>query len=361
MIPLFKVTTTEEEVGIVEDVLRSGFWAMGDQTRRFEEEFAKYLGVKHVVCTNSGTSAIFLALKSLQLPAGSEVITPSLTFVSAVHSILQNGLTPVFADVKEGDLTLDPEDVERKITGRTEVIFPCHLGGIGCDMKRLMKLAEEHGVTAVLEDAAHAAGGTYNGKKLGSFGLAAFSFYPTKPLAMPYGGAVATNDDEGARLVREWRRCGIKSGVRSTSYDVVDEGWNFQLPDVCSAIGLCKLKTLDRLNEERKKVAKIYWKELSCPRMPYSEEATFHVYWVRLPKRDEFIERMAAKGIESGIHYKPIHQFTYYRRLYPDVHLPVTERVGGEIVSIPCYNGLSEEDQHKIIEEVDHAAHSEPL
>ncbi|MFX0163351.1 MAG: DegT/DnrJ/EryC1/StrS family aminotransferase [Candidatus Hodarchaeota archaeon] len=346
VIKLFSPYIEKEEINAVSRVLRSGWWTQGTYVREFEREFAKYVEVKHAVAVNSGTSALFLALKYFH-PRGWEVLTPSLTFVSPVHSILQLGGKPVFVDVNEETLTVDVEDLKQKLTSRCKIVMPMHFGGYPCDMDAITDLAEDHRFV-VLGDCAHACGSTYKDRKLGSLSdVSCFSFHPVKNLSMPNGGAVTTDNAELADFVKLHRNFGrTGSGV---GYDVVAEGYNMYLTDVSAAIGLQQLKKLDKMNERRRKIAKIYHENLKeFERMPFNPECCYHLYWIRVKNRDDFIKYMRDHGVEVGLHYVPVHRFTFYKKY--STSLPTTNMVANEIATLPTHCNLTEKELLTITE-----------
>lgn len=353
-IKLFDPIVGREEEKFVNKVLKSGFWASGAGTgyvSEFENKFCKYIGARGCISVNSGTAALHLALSGMNLH-GKEVILPSLSFVSTAHAVVYNGGKPIFADIDPVTLCIDPIDVEKKISKRTKVIIPVHFAGMPSNLNALMKIAKKFNIK-IVEDAAHACGSKYNGQRIGKHGnLVCFSFHPVKNLAMPSGGLIAINQPNVSKLKKSlssMRWCGI-TNRREVFYDVKKLGWNFYLNEFSASIGLAQLKKLDRLNEKRKRIAKRYHTELRLEqKMDYDENCCYHFYWILIKNRNKFRVNMSKVGIETGIHYTPIHKFSMYSNT---AKLPVTERVGKTIVTLPTHPNLNDHDIDRIIKNV---------
>lgn len=356
MIKLFDPVIGIEEEKAVLKALKSHFWASGAGTGnviKFENEFRKYVGTQKCVAVNNGTSALHLALSLVDVK-NSEVILPSLSFVSTAHAVIYNGGKPVFVDVDPNTLCIDPQMIKKAITKKTKVILPVHFGGMPSNIDEIQHLCNQHNLIQI-EDAAHAAGSYYKNKKIGSHSMAVcFSFHPVKNLAMPTGGAITLNGSEAARneeILKSRRWCGI-SNRRGVKYDVTQLGWNFYMNEFSAAIGLEQLKKLDQLNNKRKKIAKRYSKEIELERkMSYNDECSYHFFWVQVKNRNKFMKKMKDENIETGIHYRPIHEMKLYST---ETHLPNTEEVGRHIVSIPIHPNLTENDVNKIIKKINH-------
>lgn len=352
MIKLFDpVFGMNEERSIIK-VLRSKFWASGSgsgNVKLFEENFRKYVNAGSCIAVNNGTSALHLAL-SLMGIKNKEVIIPSLSFVSTAHAVVYNGGIPVFVDVDKNTLCIDPKKIEEKINDNTKVILPVHFAGFPSELEKIKKMCKKNNLKLV-EDASHAAGTSYKGKKIGAHGDAVcFSFHPVKNLAMPTGGAITLNGlgkkmEEETLKVRRW--CGITNRHDSV-YDISELGWNFYMNEFAAAIGIVQLKKLDILNKKRKKIAFRYFKETKVEqKMPFNNDCTYHFYWICVDNRERFMKKMSDAGIETGIHYKPIHEMTMYKN--SKIKLPITENIGKSIVSIPTHPNLSEKNVTKII------------
>ncbi len=351
-----KIKLFDPIIGISEEkeilrTLRSRFWASGAGNRKvqqFEDKFCKYLGSDNCIAVNSGTHALNLALSLINIK-NKEVILPSLSFVSTGHAILVNGGRPVFVDIDPQTMCIDHDEIEKSITPRTASIIPVHFGGLPCNLKEIQNIAEKHNL-AVIEDAAHAAGATYNKKKVGCHGTAVcFSFHPVKNLAMPTGGLISINDKQYKKfrsllLARRW--CGI-TDRKETNYDVKELGWNYYMNEFSAAIGLEQLKKLDKLNNIRKKIAKRYSQELKIvTKMPYRTNCSYHFYWILVKNRNALRKKLSKYGIETGTHYKPIHTFSFYSSKNK---LKFTENVGKQIVVLPCHPNLKKHEIDKII------------
>ena len=341
-IKLFDPVIDEREIKKVVKTLKSGFWASGaggGQVHEFETKFKKFINSKSCVSVNSGTAALHLAASLCNIK-GKEVILPSLSFVSTAHAIMYNGGTPVFADVDPHTLCINPEEIKKKISKKTKCIIPVHFGGIPADIKRIQKLSSSR--IMVIEDAAHACGSEFNGKKIGGHGdLVCFSFHPVKNLAMPTGGLISINNRNYKKMTEDLkskRWCGI-SNRRYTDYDVNKIGWNFYMNEFSAAIGLVQLKKIQKMNNIRKSIAKIYEKELNVfKKIPFTNTCAYHLYWICVRNRKFFRKKLLEKGIETGTHYKPIHQMSLYKK---SVKLPITEKIGREIVTIPIHPNLT--------------------
>jgi perosamine synthetase len=353
-IKLFDPAIDIKEEKAIQNVLKSKFWASGagvGKVLKFEHKFKEYVGSNSCVAVNSGTAALNLALSMVDIK-NKEVILPSLSFVSSAHAVILNGGIPIFADVDPKTLCIDRKQIENLISSKTKIILPVHFGGMPCDLDNINTICKKNNIDLV-EDAAHAAGSSYKNKKIGKYGkFVCFSFHPVKNLAMPTGGLISINDKNHKKictslLAKRW--CGI-TDRKNSEYDVKDIGWNYYLNEFSAAIGLEQLKKLDRNNMIRKKIAKRYNQEFATEtKMPYSPDCSYHLYWILVKNRPNFRKQMKEFGIETGIHYKPIHKMTFYKY---NGKLPVTEKISSQIVSIPIHPNLSENDIEKIIHSV---------
>ena len=350
-IKLFDPVISKDEEKQIKNVLKSGFWASGSgegNVKKFENKFTKFINSKDCVSVNSGTAALHLALSLLDIK-NKEVIVPSLSFVSTVHAILYNQGIPVFTDIDKNTLNLDPKKIEKNITRKTKVIIPVHFGGYPAEINQIKKIAQNHNLE-VVEDAAHACGAKFNEKRIGSLSsLVCFSFHPVKNLAMPNGGLVSLNSKKSKiwrKKLDSLRWCGIsnRDGVK---YDVKYLGWNYYMNEFSAAIGLQQLKKLDRLNSKRRKIAQRYFNELKITeKMNFNKNAVYHFYWILVDNREKFRNKMKQKGIETGIHYLPIHKFSFYKN---SIKLDNTDYVSKRIVTIPTHPNLSDSDVDYII------------
>ena len=353
-IKLFDPSTNEYEKNAIKRILDSHFWASGGgggEVQKFEEKFSKYTNSKSCVAVNSGTAALNLALSMYNIK-NKEVIIPSLSFVSTANAVIENGGIPKFVDIDEKTLCMDPEKILKVISKKTKVILPVHFGGLTSNLGEISKLCKEHKI-ALVEDAAHAAGSLHLNKKIGSHGeLVCFSFHPVKNLAMPTGGLISINTNDHkkiAKILKEKRWCGI-SNRKGDDYDVKNIGWNYYMNEFSAAIGIEQLKKLDKTNLQRKKNAKKYFEQISLEeKMPFDKECSYHFYWIRVKDREKFREKLLKKGIQTGIHYKPIHKFSLYKS---KIKLPITEKIGREIVTLPTHPNIQKKDLEKIIKMV---------
>ncbi len=351
VIPLSKPDIGLAEERAVLDVLHSGMLAMGARTRELEEAWAAFCGVKHAVFMSNGTVAQEAILRCLDIGRGDEVITVSFSFNATASAILQAGATPVFVDVREDDFTMDPELVEAAITPRTRAIMPVHLYGLMADMDPLVEIAEKHGLV-ILEDAAQAIGAAYHGRRAGQFGPAMFSLYATKNVMSGEGGMATADDDGVADRLRTYRNHGMR--VR---YHHDELGTNFKPNDLAAAIGLAQLAAADERTAQRQANAARLTQGLRgylTPTAPEGREHVWHQYTMRFPgERDAVADRLSERGIGSLIYYPvPIHRQDYLQRLIPgaaDQHLPVTDRLAAEVLSIPVRPNLTEGEIESII------------
>ena len=328
----------------IQRVLDSGRFVGGPEVEGFEEEFARYLGVKHAMGVGNGTDALQLALKAAGVGQGDEVITSPFTFTATAEAIVHVGARPVFVDVDD-TYTLDVSQVADRITPRTKAVIPVHLYGQTADMAPLMDLAQRHNLI-VVEDAAQAQGARYHGSRAGSLGhIACFSFYVTKNLgALGDAGAVVTGDDRLAQAVRQLRDHG-----RSGHYLHEIVGFNSRLDALQAAVLRVKLLHLDDWNAARRRVAHAYGEHLassglSLPHVAAGREPIYHLYVVRTPDREKLRERLEAAGIGTGIHYPiPLHLQPAYRSLgYERGSQPNSELWANQVLSLPMYAEMTE-------------------
>ncbi len=354
----------EEEAAVLA-VLRSRWLSSGARTLEFESAFAERVGARHAIAVSSATAALHLALLAVGVRPGDEVIVPSLTFVATANAVLYCGATPVFADIVGiDDLRVDPRDIERKITSRTRVLVPMHYAGYPCDMDSLQALASARGLRLV-DDAAHAPGASWRGRPVGSIGDAScFSFFANKNLVTGEGGMVTTGDDGVAEMVRLNRSHGMtavsydKHRGHAFSYDVVSTGYNYRTGEIQSALGLVQLSKLEKNNGARGRLTRLYHERLhgrAGLTMPFGETrdgSAFHIMPVVLPEttdRKRVQERLKAAGIQTSIHYPPVHRFSSFRdRFRADV--PVTEAVAPRLLTLPLHPLMTDADVDLVCE-----------
>lgn len=354
MIPISRPDIGPDEEQAVLDVLRSGMLAMGRVTSEFEAAWADYCGVRHAVLMSNGTVALEAILRALDIGPGDEVVTVSFTFNATVSAILQVGATPVFVDIRADDFCMDPEQVEAAITPRTKAILPVHLYGLMADMDPLAAIAARHRLS-LIEDAAQAHGATYHGRRAGQFGPAMFSLYATKNLMTGEGGFATTDDDDVAERLRLYRNHGMR--VR---YHHDELGTNFKPTDLAAAIGLAQLARLDERTEQRRRHAEMLsagLRDYLTPAAPMGREHVWHQYTMRFPgERQQVMDGLTARGIGSLIYYPvPVHRQSYVQAFVPGadrLHLPITDRLADEVLSIPVRPNLARTEVETVIDAI---------
>ena len=355
MIPIARPQMGEEEKQRVWEAMASGLLAQGPRVRELEERFADFIGAGHAVATSSGTTALHLALLGHGIGPGDEVITVPFTFIASANSVLYTGARPVFVDIDERDFSIDPALIEAAVTERTKAIMPVSLYGQPADMEAVSQIAQRHGL-ALVEDAAQAHGAAIGEKKSGTWGIGAFSFYPTKNMTTGEGGMLTTDDAELADRVRLLREHGMKVRYH---HDVV--GYNFRMTDIAAAIGLAQLPKLSGYNDRRRAIAARYDAELRGVITPYVRPGVTHVYHqytLRVNERDAFAERLKERGVGCGIYYPiPVHRQKPFIELgYGQDALPVTDRLTAEVLSIPVHPSLTDDEVATVIEAVNATA-----
>ena len=335
-----------EVLSALEEICESSRFAQGPATSDFEAQFGSYCGVDHCVSVNSGTSALHLALRCLNVGPGDEVVTVAMTFIATAWAISYIGAKPVFVDIHPVRRTMDPDQLEAAITPHTKAIIPVHLYGMPAEMDRIMAIAERHGLP-VIEDAAQAHGAKYRGKRVGQFGrIACFSFYPSKNLgAYGEGGALITNDASIAHRARS-----LRDHAQSQKYFHDEIGYNYRMDSFQAAVLSIKLKYLDEWNAARVDRARCYTDLLkdSSYKLPAhisDSECVWHCYVIETPERDRVRSVLQEAGIQTAVHYPlPVHLQKAYAHLgYHSGDLPVTEALCEQCLSLPIYPELSKE------------------
>jgi perosamine synthetase len=366
---------SDEEIKEVVQVLKSGWITTGPKVREFEDNFARFIGSKHAIAVNSGTASLHLALEAIGLKEDDQVIMPPLTFAATAEVVCYFGAKPVFVDIDERTMNLDPEKVKEYLephsSEKVKAIIPVHYGGLPCKMDRIMKIAQRFALK-IIEDAAHAFPVKYQGQMIGTIGDATcFSFYATKPITTAEGGMLTTNDDTIAERTRMMRLHGMSKDawMRYTAegswyYEILSPGFKYNLTDIAAAIGLVQLKRVYGMMEKRRQIAHLYndaFKDLPEIETPYTtEDHAWHLYVIRLRKerleidRNQFIEQLRMKGIGTSVHFIPLHMHPYYRNTYgyqPEDY-PICHRVYKQIVSLPIYSRMSSDDSLRVIDAV---------
>jgi dTDP-4-amino-4,6-dideoxygalactose transaminase len=362
-LPFTRPSIDEDTIAAVAEVLRSGWLASGPKVLQLEAELSAYLGGRPVRTQTSATAGLEMALLAAGIGAGDEVITPALSFVATANVIVRVGARPVFVDVGLDSRNIDLGQVEAAITARTRAILPVHFAGLPVDMDRLYAIADRHRLR-VIEDAAHAIGSAWRGRRIGSFGdLVCFSFHPNKNMTTIEGGAICGGSADELRTIELHRWHGqVKSGP--DGFDTLLAGGKCNLSDVAAAVGLGQLRRLEEFNSRRRAlVARYYelWGADAPLRLPERGDAghSWHVFTPLLPlgemslTRAEFMEAMKARGIGVGVHYPAIHLFSAYRaRGYRDGQFPNAERIGRETVTLPLFPAMAPGDVDRVVEAV---------
>jgi perosamine synthetase len=356
-IQLFRPCVSDEAVAAVNDVLRSGWIGLGPKTAEFEGRFADYVGSKYAVAVNSATAALHLAMVVAGVGDGDEVLTTPMTFVSTNHAILYQRAAPVFVDVDDRTLNIDLDKAERLVSPRTKAIVAVHYGGNPLPMDRLYEFGARHGL-AVIEDAAHACGASFRGRRIGSFGLTCFSFHAVKNLPLGDGGMITTNDELLYRRLIHLRWVGIdrstyarSAGPYQWEYDVVELGYKYHMNDIAAAIGLAHLSKLEQWNARRHQMVDLYRTHLSqtgpgavrfVEQTPGAVSAS-HLCVIRVPNRNRIVDGLKELGVGVGVHYKPNHHYAMYAGARKG-DLSVVEKAYKEVISLPLHLLLTDED-----------------
>jgi dTDP-4-amino-4,6-dideoxygalactose transaminase len=363
MLPFSRPSIGEDEIREVVEVLKSGWITTGPRTVQFEKDFAAYVGAKHAVALTSGTAALHCAYWALDLQPGDEIICPSLTWPATANMAVALGAKVVFADIDRRTLQIDPADVAKRVTKKTRAIVPVHFAGAPADLDALGEIAGKR--IALIEDAAHAAGTEYKGRKIGSHGNpTVYSFHPIKDMTTGEGGMLTIPDDRAAERIRLFKFHGVSrdawkayGAAASAHYDTVLAGFKYNLTDIASAIGIHQLRRLDGFIERRREIAQRYLKELAdvrgleLPTPPaYPHRHAWHLFTVLVDRRDEFMARLKEENIGSGLHFEAVHRTTLYRADAPK--LPHTETVCDRILSLPLFPDMTNQDTEDVVETV---------
>ncbi len=366
----------EEEIAEVVSSLRSGWLTTGPKTLRFEQEFAKYLGVSRALAVNSATSGLHLALEACEVGVGDQVIVPVNTFVSTAEVVRYVGADPVFVDIDFKTMNLDVPQLEKllseKQNGQIKAVIPVHIGGLACEMGKIHELARKFSLK-VIEDAAHAIPTTFEGSLVGTLksDFTVFSFYVTKTLAIGEGGMVVCRHEDDTRRIELLRLHGIDRDVwkryrtekSAWRYDVVATGYKYNLSDIFSSIGLHQLKKVARFQNQRASIADRYHRAFKNSGLilpenaPEGEQHAWHLYLIRLPEgscRERFLAHLRSRGIGTSVHFIPLHLMTYYKERYgfQDSDFPQALKSFERLVSLPIYTRLTEENVERIIQAV---------
>jgi perosamine synthetase len=378
LLPYGRQSIAEEDIAAVVEVLRSDWLTTGPKVAEFEEAFAQKVGARHAVSFSSGTAALHAAAFAADLNSGDEAITTPLTFAATANCVLYQGATPVFADVEPASLNLDPEQVERRITSRAKAILPVDFAGHPAELDSFLGLADKHGLV-VIEDAAHALGAEYRQHRVGSVShMTVFSFHPVKHLTTGEGGMVTTENAKFTERLRRFRNHGISSDARQRQsqgqwhYEMVLLGYNYRLTDISCALGLQQLPRLDANLARRRAIAKQYndaFRGLIGVRAPAvldEVNPAWHLYPIRVEAgthaagRGEFFRALRAENIGVNVHYIPVHLHPYYRERFGfhGGEFPVAEQAYEQLISLPMFHSMDDQDVNDVIRGVTKVAHA---
>jgi dTDP-4-amino-4,6-dideoxygalactose transaminase len=370
-LPFSRPTISQEAIDEVVACLKSGWITTGPRVKQFEEDLKAYLSAPHALALSSATAGLHLVLAAMKLAPGDEVITTPMTFAATLNTIVLTGGKPVLVDVEPGTYNMDVTRIEKAVTKRTRAIMPVHFAGLPVDLDPLYAIAKKHNLR-VIEDAAHAIGTEYKGKRVGSFGdIQVFSFHPNKNMTTGEGGCVVTRDAKMADDVallrfhgmdREaWNRFGKKG---SQHYEIIAPGYKYNMMDMQAALGLHQLKALDGFIKRRTELALRYqnllagWPQLSLPAAPaYSHLHAWHLYTPLVNPdaagmdRDAFMQGLKDRNIGTGLHYRAVHLYPYYREQFGFKRgdFPIAESISDRIVSLPLFPTMTDADQDRVI------------
>ena len=367
-IPYGRQSINEDDIKAVEEVLKSDFLTTGPKIAEFERKFADYVGAKYAVAVSNGTAALHIACMAAGIGEGDEVITTTITFAASANCALYCGATPVFADIDPVTYNISPESVESCVTERTKAIIPVHYTGQACDMDAIHKIADRYNLI-VIEDAAHAVGAEYKGKKIGSLSdMTEFSFHPVKHITCGEGGIVTTNREDLYEKLKLFRTHGITREEKFLHkvdgpwyYEQIDLGYNYRITDIQAALGISQLGRIDKFLEKRKKIAAKYdeafrdFDGIEIPKQAEYSNSAYHLYVIKVDKsiRKALFEYLRANNIGVNVHYIPVYTFPYYREHgYENVKCENAEKLYESIISIPIYYDLSDEEQDYVIDKI---------
>lgn len=350
MISIAKPYLDETEIEAVTDVLKSGIIAEGPKVSEFEQMFASYIGVEDAIAVNSGTAALHVALMAHNIGKGDEVITSPFSFVATANSVLYTGAKPIFTDIDNDTYNISADQIQEKITKNTKAILPVHLYGHAADMKAISDIAEDYKLV-IIEDACQAHGATFEGKKVGSFGTGAFSFYPTKNMTTGEGGIITTSDQNLAKKMRMLRAHGSEQRY---VHEIL--GYNFRMTDIAAAIGIVQMQRLEIFTEKRRENANKYnnalknTKNIKLPVEKNKCKHVYHQYTIRTQYRDALYDELTQKEIGTGKYYPLcIHQQPLYKKMGYNENFSNCEKAAKEVISIPVHPGLTDEELDTVI------------
>lgn len=366
-IPYGRQWVDREDISHVESVLRSDFITQGPKVEEFEDKVANYCGAKYAVAVSSGTAALHIACLAAGIKNGDEVITTPISFAASANCVLYCGGKPVFADIEDDTVNINPAEIEKKITKRTVAIIPVDFAGHPCHLKEIQKIAKKHNLV-IIEDACHALGAEYRGTKIGSCefsDITVFSFHPVKSFTTGEGGMVLTNRKDLYKKLTVFRNHGIvrnrkdllRKNEGSWYYEIQDLGFNYRITDFQCALGISQLKKLGKFIKRRRRIANNYRKELSkidAITLPIEKDyakSVWHIYVIRVNReRKKIFNKLAKEGIGVNVHYRPIYLHPFYKQLgYKEGLCPKAEKYYREALTIPLYPKMKNEDFSYII------------
>ncbi|RLA64058.1 MAG: UDP-4-amino-4,6-dideoxy-N-acetyl-beta-L-altrosamine transaminase [Epsilonproteobacteria bacterium] len=368
MLPYGRQWIDEQDIAAVVEVLNSDWITTGAKVDEFEKDLCTYLGTDHAVAVNSGTSALDIAVQSLDIPPCSEIITSPFTFVATSNSILYNNCKPVFADIEGDTRNINPEEIRKKITEKTKAIIYVDYAGHPCEIKEMQEIAEENDLF-LIEDACHALGAEYHGRRIGSFAdMTVFSFHPVKHITTGEGGAVTTNNDKFYEKLKMLRNHGIDKPAsdrhgsrRGWGYDMKYLGRNYRITDFQCALGISQLKKLDDFIKTRRHIARTYTELLDTVdfiELPHTRENVkhaWHLYTILLEEdRNNFFKSMRKRNVGVNIHYIPTYRFSYYQKHFNinPKEFPITEEVFNKIITLPLFPKMTDSDILAVVDAI---------
>ena len=367
-IPYGRQWIDEDDIQAVVEVLRSDYLTTGPKIEEFEQMVADYVGAKYAVAVSNGTAALHVACLSAGIEPGDEVITTPLTFAASANCVLYCGGVPVFADIKKDTYNIDPEDIKRKITNKTKAIIAVHYTGQPCNMDEILAIAREYNLL-VIEDAAHALGADYKGKKIGSLSdMTTFSFHPVKHITTGEGGMVTTNSEELYERLKLFRSHGITrdSALMTISegvwyYQQQELGYNYRITDIQCALGISQIKKLEMFVARRRELVEKYnnaFKNIEgfvIPKQDKDCNSSWHLYVLQVleGRRKSIYEKLQKARIQVNVHYIPVYKHPYYQKIKKrEIYCKNAEELYKNIISLPLYYGLTDEEQTYIIEQI---------
>lgn len=367
-IPYGRQDINEDDINAVVEVLKSDFLTTGPKVAEFEQKFAEYVGAKYAVAVANGTAALHIACLAAGIKEGDEVITSPITFAASANCALYCGAKPVFADIDPVTYNIDCKSIEQLITDKTKAIIPVHYTGQPCDMDEIHRIADKYNLL-VIEDAAHAVGAEYKGKKIGGLSdMTEFSFHPVKHITCGEGGIVTTNDEKLYEKLKLYRTHGITRNPNEMSqydgawyYEQIGLGYNYRITDFQSALGMSQLKRIETFLKRRREIADKYNQAfqnvdgITIPKQLKDTNSAWHLYVIQVDKsiRRQMFDFLRENNIGVNVHYIPVYTFPYYREHgYQDVKCEHAETLYESIISLPMYYGLKDEEQDYVIDKV---------